>query len=269
MSPITAIYILEGQALPAFAGSVLGLLGSPLARGPLLAGLIAGRTVGHHEQSKNWRLVCQVVPTVRIPKPTIWIGTQSVCTSVIEKSVDIEASDAVSWLDWTVSSPWDVTIAREYERTSPAKFRLTVRSSGKLSRRHVEDVVRITPWNRQNEKLPGREVKIVGDIVDDVIPSPSEVHFGRQPCGTVGEETIVLRSLTKRRFRVSPWSGSGDLKVVRGKGNDEACTYSLRLLFASTGDQQTNAVFKILDQDGIEYTITLPVRYYGDRRTSE
>jgi hypothetical protein len=52
----------------------------------------------------------------------------------------------------------------------------------------VDDVVEIVPVSRQNQELPAKRIKIVGDIVHDVVPTPAQVNFGPHPCGTAEED---------------------------------------------------------------------------------
>jgi hypothetical protein len=112
--------------------------------------------------------------------------------------------------------------------------------------------------------LPVKELRIVGEIVPDVLGHPREIHHGRQPCGTAAEETIRLVSLTNRPFRVtSVISTSADLKVTRLPDNDRGWHYSLRLRFTATGEQEALAVFTIQEEDTKEFEVTVPVRYHG------
>jgi hypothetical protein len=120
------------------------------------------------------------------------------------------------------------------------------------------------PVNHEEKRLPAKELRILGEVVHDVGAAPSEVHHGRQRCGLVAVETIQIRSLTNRSFRVKGVSSrSDDLQVRRTSEESNAWAYSLRLRFTKVGDQQVTADFLVEDEDAVEYVVTVPVRYHG------
>ncbi|HXG09834.1 MAG TPA: DUF1573 domain-containing protein [Gemmataceae bacterium] len=230
---------------------------------PLRVSLSAVYSVqGHGQYSMHWLLNCLVVPTIRLSRSTIHLGTLSARQPLIEQSLDIEASDEVRWIDCESPRDWAVEIVPNQARSSPNKFRAILRSHGKLIPRPVSDTLRLTPVSRAGERLPAKELRLVGEIVRDVIAYPREIHHGRQPCGTAATEALQLRSLTNQRFMVkAATSNSGDLEVTRMLGEDEI--YTLRLRFTKTGPQEVAAEFTIEHDDGMEYRLVVPVRYHG------
>jgi hypothetical protein len=208
-----------------------------------------------------WRLTCVIVPTLKFKPPVLQLGAQSKRQSAIEQTMAIEATEEVRRIEVEPSSRWGVDIVR-VQGTSPNQFRAVVRSRGELRLGEVSDVVRLTPIGRDKKPLPAKELKIVGEIVQDVVASPRDVHHGRQSCGTSAAEVIQLRSLTDRLFRVKKVSvRGGDLAVTPLPGSGSY--YSLRLRFSKPGDQEAVAEFMIRDEDGAEYSIAVPVRYHG------
>ena len=78
------------------------------------------------------------------------------------------------------------------------------------------------------------------------------------------EETIRLVSLTNRTFRVIAAASTGaDLKVARVAEPSGGCLYSLQICFTAPGEQEALAQFTIQDDEGKEFKVAAPVRYYG------
>ena len=267
-----ALCVFDEEALPPLTAGMLGLLASPLAKGSLLAtsAFHPAGWAGHRDQRLDWRLSGEVIPTILFRTPSIYLGTQSDHQRVIEGTAEILASPEISAITCSSEYPWDVTAIAEKQVSSPRRFRLAVRSRGQVTRRHVDEAVQVVPVNRQNQKLPGKRIRILGDIDHDVLPTPPEVQFGRHACGTSGEEAIVLQSLTHRRFQVLTVSPSSrKLTIVPAGAKDGRSLFSLGLRFSQTGSHQLTAEFKIRDEDGTTYPITLPIRYYGAAEPSE
>jgi hypothetical protein len=211
----------------------------------------------------SWRLSCQIIPTIRFKPSTILLGTHSDRVPVIEHSVAVEAANEVHRIEWEVSPPsWTVEVVRDKEKTSPNRFRVVIRSQGRLTPCQVSGVIQLTPVGRGERQLPSKELKFVGEIVHDVIAVPGAIHIGRQPHGFIAEEAIRFISLTNRRFRIKgATSGSSDLDVSRTADEEEV--YSLRLRITKPGDQEEVTTFAIQDEDGTEFTIAVPFRYHG------
>jgi hypothetical protein len=223
-----------------------------------------GEGGGEETKETNWQLSCILVPTLRLKSSTIQLGIQSDRQPLIEQSVSIDAPDHVHWIESRAPAHWAIEVVRDQSSVPSHKFRVVVRSQGKLSPRRVSDVIHLIPVSREEKRLPAKELKIVGEVVRDVMPVPREIHYGVQSPGTVVKEAIQLRSLTSRRFLVKKVpSGSDDLRVTRLAGERDEWIYSLELHVSKPGGQEVVADFLIEDEDGTEYTIAVPLRYHG------
>lgn len=134
--------------------------------------------------SADWELTCGMVVTLRPQPATIHLGTLSDRQPQIERSVTVETSKEVAWINCETPSRWAAEVSRDKRDSSPNKFHLTIRSAGDLRPGTISDVIRLIPLDSEGERLPEREIRINGEIVRDVVASPREIHFGRQPCGT-------------------------------------------------------------------------------------
>jgi hypothetical protein len=221
---------------------------------------------GQAPQAAAWQFRAVVLPAMHFNPIAVQFGTVSDRQAQIEKSVEIEALEQIQQIESMPSGEWTVEILPGEATPSSKRFRLIVRSTGPLQRRQVADTIWLIPVDREGKRLPVKELKVTGVIVGDVVAVPGQIHHGRQVCGAIVEEAIVLRSLAKRRFVVkSVTSSIADLEITRmGKEiENTGWTYSLRLRCTKTEDQEAIAEFVIRDEDGTECTLTVPVRYHG------
>jgi hypothetical protein len=213
----------------------------------------------------SWRLYGVIAPTLRFAPGVLQIGTRSEREALIGPALRIEANDSIDVIHAEAPPGWSVIVSRDQE--SPAgPFRAVVRRREEAKPGRVADVIRFTPVDHDGQRLPAKELKIVGEIVPDVVAHPQEIHHGRQRCGATAEETLRIVSLTNRPFQVTKASsGSADLEVNRVADKDGGWLYSLRVRFSATGEQEARVRFTIREEDAKESEVTVPVRYQGFR----
>lgn len=218
---------------------------------------------GAPEQTAEWELTGTIVPTIQVRPALLHLGSQSERRSSLEGKVRVTAARGVRGIECQAPAGWEAA-ATETRGTTGNAFEVTIRSCGKLSPREIDTVIRVIPISEAGERLPGKEVKLQGVVVRDVAVYPGEVHFGRQARGGEGAEAVQLRSLTGRPFRiVKVASSSQDLAVTRDERVRDGWVYALRLRFAGSGEQVARVVFHVREEDGIEYEVRVPVRYFG------
>jgi hypothetical protein len=251
-----ALKLLSGQVVPPHPGGEHRNLELTAAY------LLAGEAL----RTTSWRLNCTIVPTIQPQQTRIWIGMQSELSPVIQRSVDINATGDIAWIDCEAREDWSARIDQLQPAQSPRVFRLTVRSRGQLSPRRISDVIRLTPMSRQNERLAAKEIRLEGEIVRDVVAVPTGIYHGRRSQGTAAIEAISLRSLLNRKFRVRGLRPlRDDVEAAHAVDTGDDPIYSITTRFLRPGDQKTAVEFTIQDESGVEYAITVPVCYHGVR----
>ncbi len=230
-------------------------------------GLSAIYSIGEQVQTPtSWQIRATVLPTIRFSPPAIHLGSESIRREAIEREIAIEAIGSVTRIESSSNPFWAVEIAPNKQASPGNQFRMKVRARDIKSPQRVADTIRLTPITREGQSLPAKEIKIDGDIVDDVVAVPAQVYHGRQKCGTTLEEAVTLRSLTNRRFEVqSVKATNSSLEIARSKVDSSTTewVYSLRLRCDLPGSQAVSAVFVIRDEDGTQSEVTVPVRYVG------
>jgi hypothetical protein len=203
-----------------------------------------------------------VVPTIRAVPSVVRLGVRSHLEQLFEKSVAIEAAAEIQRLESEAPPAWTVAISRDAARSAPTGFRVTIRSKDAPAIRQFKDVIRLTPVTGDGRRLPPKELTVEGEIVHDIAAHPRDIRFGRRLGGTTAEEAIRLLSLTNRRFRVIRVDANdGGLAVSAVPSED--LTFSVRQRFAELGDRQNLATFTVVDEEGKESQVVVPVRYFG------
>lgn len=224
--------------------------------------------VGGQTERTEWQFVCTVIPTIQPKLTVLELGLVSDREAAWARTVEVAATPEVASLTCSAPEHWAVSAIHEPGAAPTAKFRVTVRPSGKLVPRLVDDLILLTPETSTGRTLPAKKIRIAGEVVSDVISTPREIHLGRQPRGGAVEESILLRSLTGRNFGVKvSRARSGELEVAKAEGQG-ACVYSLRLHVRQFGDQELVAEFVIEHEDKTESILKVPVRYQGASKNS-
>jgi hypothetical protein len=201
------------------------------------------------------------LPTLRFAD--LDLGPISNHSQQVDKTIPIEAGNSIKQIEVGTHSQWQLSLVRGQIATS---FTLHLRSNGILAARKVDDDIVLTPISAEGKKLPAKLLKISGEIMVDVVPSSKALYFGLRPCGTVGQDAIMLRSLTNTPFTVKHvFKTAIGLEVVdqTQANNKEILVYTVRMPFGEVGEHQESITFSISQPDGREFDIVVPVRYRG------
>jgi Protein of unknown function (DUF1573) len=215
-----------------------------------------------------WEFHCRILPTIHFYPPVLDLGLRSEKEAAIEGSTDVLALSDVRSLECLGSARWDVSVSTldakgQVEAPRGSKFRVTVRSKGKLQPEEIREMLTVTAVRENGDKLPIRELMLVGKVVHDVVADPPQIQFRRPDGGGSSTEMISLRSLTEGSFEVRSAASDGErLKIVPVEGSGSG-HYALTMGFVQEGKQSTVARFLVRDADGTEYEVEVPVRYYG------
>jgi hypothetical protein len=219
-------------------------------------------TAGGEEHRTSWEFRCVLVPTIRCEPAIVRLGTLSARLPGIERIVRIKATEEVASVETEDNSAvWTVAIEREAPDSLPQSFRATLRAKEQRPRL-VSDRIRFRPVRRDGTRLPPIEVRIEGEVVEDVVAQPREIHFGRQAFEAMLEEAIQLHSLTDKSFRVTGYRTTVHaLQVVPLAGG--ADSYAVKIRGVTLGVHQEVVEFTIADDTGRSFVLPVPVKYVG------
>jgi len=213
-----------------------------------------------------WRIAGTVRPTIRTNPMALWLGPISEKQKLFEASFEVETSSYVKRIETEPHSAWTTRCAPNENVAD--RYTITIEPKTSLTPRAISDTIKIIPVGTDDRRLPAKEVKLTGEITRDVVSSPQVVHFGPRNLGASCERLFQLRSLTNRRFRVERTAIEGeDLQVVPDAAPNEQFTQSaacrVRQKVAKAGEQESKVTFRIHDEDGATYDISVPIRYFG------
>ena len=201
--------------------------------------------------SASWTITAMVRRALRLSASSLDFGTVSHYDRKAEAVMDVLAAPGIEALKADAGTPWLTTVTR-----TPTGFRVAVRPRGEWPS-EIRGDLRLVPL-RGGKELPAREAPLAGRVVEDVQPTAPIVHFGRRATGTKGEESVSLRSLTGRPFKVLEAKGTGGMEVRR-----EGERFALSITFGKTGDAEEDATFLVEDAKGRKFRLAVPVRWFG------
>jgi hypothetical protein len=271
--PAGPLTLLPGQSTE-FRAVIRGLLkqpvGAPPASETVEVGVRANLSAGGRDRGHcDWTFRAIVVPTLRVARRELAFGTVSERLGGLEGQMDIQTGPEVSRISCEAAPNWTRRWAPVRVDGEWRHYRLTVRSAGPLRPKTIADSLRVTPYGREGQPLPTKSLEITGRVVHDVVAVPPEVFFGRQDCGRTGTDTLALRSLTGRKFRIAEVSpGSADMVVAGGRDPSGEAVYTVRWRLTKAGDQRSGVAFTVIEGDGRRYVLTVPLAYFGAPRPS-
>jgi hypothetical protein len=219
---------------------------------------------GQVQKTAEWSLKAVIVPALRLNPPALRFGVRSDRQLEVPQIVRIEANDTIGAIDCQAPPGWTAEITSGQAESHPADFLAKVKRKPDGNFGLISGVIRFCPVDREGKRLPPKEAGLIGEIVRDVVANPREIHHGRRPCGMTANETVRLVSPSNRPFLVkSATSRSSDLQVTRVQEYDKGWLYTLQLRFTGLGEQEASAEFTVQDEDGEEFKLVVPARYYG------
>ncbi len=181
------------------------------------------------------------------------------------RSLRLQADRAVKIHQVTCEPPLaEVRLLVKKAEEASRAFDLELTPRAHLPPGRFECELRVEASDSQDEPLPSFAMAVQGTARHDVEFVPGALMLGLHPVGTVVEEQILLRSLTKTPFRVI--SVTGDEKTLSwvpatAKHGDQT-TFVIRQRIAMAGWQESLLRFRIQEQDKT-FELDLKVAYYG------
>ncbi|MFO0808023.1 MAG: hypothetical protein U0746_05330 [Gemmataceae bacterium] len=216
---------------------------------------IGGQTRRTHE----WQFQGTVLPSIVLEQAVLRLGVLSDQSEDLERTVELSAASEIVSIDCETPTRWTAQV--EPRQQNGGHFRVVLRHQTPLTPHSVADEIKFVPIHRDGRRLEGKILRVTGEILTDLTTSPPQMHFGRQPAGSVQEEAVRLYSRTGRAFHVLGVSTPNQrLTVDRLSGSEDV--YSLRLT-VRVGDDDVAATFRVRDDAGAETQVAVPVRCLG------
>jgi hypothetical protein len=211
-----------------------------------------------------WVLRGRVRTGVTVTPSVVHLGEITRGQPDLPKRVTVTPRTAIERLDVKCDSALaSCDVRQPGEKGGPFYVEITPRDN--LAAGDIRFEVAIQPVARGSERLPPVILPVQGVMREDVQAAPSAVMFGMVRAGQTVEETIVLRSVSGRKFTVkSAEAISKESELVPIRAVDGSAEYRLRQAVKGMGSQARKAVFTVLElSSGKIVKVEVPVSYYG------
>lgn len=137
----------------------------------------------------------------------------------------------------------------------------------KLPKGAINTQVLVLPELADGKPHSGREIDVIGEVVDDIQTSPPEALLGARRVGAIVEETVTLSSLTGQSFKVTSAKAEGDGLTVRSRSSENedglVFVFVVTQRAAKLGQQSGRILFRVTGKTGEAYEVMMPVSYLG------
>lgn len=211
----------------------------------------------------EWNLTCSAKAAFRIVSGSASFGLQSVEQLHLTREFIVELGPDVRSVECSGSDRWTFSLPKELN--NPER-RYTGRLSAKMPLKlgTMNEMLILTPINRNGDRLPEAVLRIEGECVEDLISEPRQLVFGRRQVGAVVEEVFSIRSLTGRAvesLRIT--SPDADFQQLTD-GPDSTKRFLIKQRIATIGDHPSTIFATYTSMDNIERVASIGIRYFGE-----
>jgi hypothetical protein len=211
---------------------------------------------------KEWVLEATLAPVITLRQKAVDVGSYSILAALPEQVIEVEAEAFVKEVRCDVSPLWKTRIVKEGASERKTRFRITVSVAETPSPRKISDVLRIVPVGEGGVLLPGKEVRLLGEFLPDVVATPPTLHAGRPAVGATVTEWVRVHSLTNRPFSIERVETGEGLTVV-AEPESSRSLYRVELHVARAGEQSATVTFHVRDEHGQKHKVEVVVRHDG------
>jgi hypothetical protein len=226
-------------------------------------------TIGSPEQPSRrveWALTFRLVPTIRFAT-RMDLGICSVRTSgPIRKTLTIDAASSVASIRAEVPKRWNCEVTETPGRGSMKRFTAVIDANVPQTVGALDERINLIPVANDGTARPAKALRVLGQVVQDVVPSPYEINLGLASLGSTAKEAVELTSLARRPFHVVRFTSKKGVLAEPVLGQENA--YEFRISIDKSGDQLVNVDFLIRDELGSEFILSVPIRYRGSEPTT-
>jgi hypothetical protein len=224
--------------------------------------LIVPRIKGAMPRVEGWTIHGKVRELLKLIPPLVTFGDLIRGQPAPDVLVKIESSVPLRKVG-TKSKENNVCVDVVQKR--PRNFELSVVPSDTLPSGPFRLEVPLQPIGETEQILPAKKLIVTGIMHDEVEPVPSPLVLGALPIGQTASETIALKSITGKPFKVEKvQSLSNGLRVeLVERGDTKVPMVVVSQKSTTAGDQWTQAICRVRVGDQPSREIPLKIFYYG------
>ena len=220
--------------------------------------LVLSTTPPYYRAQKS--LVGIVTSPIHLSARRCWLG-EFLNQNGAERATEIQARPYDSAQTLTAHSDLDfVFVAIIRDRLS-----ITVRPREGMKPGPFQGTIRLVAVLPNGRALPPVPVRIEGTIVSDLQLTPESIPLGPKNLGTMAEESVTIRSRSKRAIRSISCQHASDTLTIQSRliEQGEAAIVDLKVHCQKASHQSMAVIVRATDGGGTERVATLLVTYYG------
>lgn len=223
--------------------------------------------IPNERQTMWWTVHGRVRAVMQGELPKIDMGNVSgLSQSLPVKRATLTTRRVVHSLKASCTSPnFDVKVEK---RSAPNdnQFDVIVAMKKRAKPGAIHGAITVVPESSNGDRLPARQMELLGHIVSDIATSPSSVFFNSCALGTAKTETVTLHSLTGQSFAVTGTRCEGDGLAVEKRAitSGGGHAFEVKQKVAWSGEQNGKVFFRIRRPDGSEEEVVVAVSYFGN-----
>lgn len=217
--------------------------------------------VSGQEQPTYWRACGRVRRTLQAPE-RINLGAVSDRTPAAAATTVPVRVLAGRLESLSAAAPGAWVRATVLPGTRPDVFALTVVPGAGLERRAYTTAVVLTPVLATGEALPEVRIPVAFEVGAEVQAVPTAVDLGAREVGSEARDTVALRAVGGRPFRVVAVRASDPGLTARLLARDGLTVYELVRTVTAAGPFDDRLTFDV-EADGEAFAVVVPVRGHG------
>jgi hypothetical protein len=230
--------------------------------------LILPKVKGTMPRIQGWTLHGRVRELLKFSPPLVAFGDIIRGQPAAGVLVRIESSLPLRKL---ITKNKENNVCVDVVQKGPRNFELSVIPSGTLPSGPFRLEVPLQPTGEDEQILPAKKMIVTGIMHEDVEPVPSLLVLGALPIGQVAKETIVLKSIAGKRFKVEKVQSLSDgLRVeLVGMGDKNEPRFVVSQKSTTAGEQWTEAIFRVQVGNQPSRKIPLKIFYFGQEKAQK
>lgn len=208
----------------------------------------------------EWRLQGKIRRLLNPSAATIvWDKQSELAGPLAQRTVSLASTALVNSIE-VKNAPKTMKI--RVDKTGKTAFAIAVEPQPGMSAGKYNYEIDFAARLADGKEIPAAKLSLICDICRDLAASPSSIHFGVCKIGDDRNETVVLHSLTAKKFKLVDVKAEGDgLSSSRNEAFPAAIEVHQKAMHL--GDRAGRLLVTLENSEKVRSELVLPVRYHG------
>ena len=215
---------------------------------------------GAKPRQATWQLHGIVKRPLRVPAAVTFGRRSELTLPLAPLVIPVEPLTAIRSVALECSSPHFAAAVRPVSE-SPLRLELVVTPAADLKRGAVSGTITLAAITPDGQALPSLELPVSAEIVPDIEPTPTAIHFGARDVGAEVTETIGLWSLSNRPFAIERCEAEGN--GVSAQPEPDGRSVTVRMNVVGAGSTIGRVRLVVRPEGGEPVEVIVPVQVCG------